>query len=97
MPMPRKPRRLCACGCRRRVSRSNRSRFFSIACHQSTLPREVKQQRGREGGRARVVNFEHRLLEQLAGLPFREAVLRAYYLGRRAAYRAKERMKGRAA
>lgn len=93
MPRPMKRRRLCACGCGRRVTRSDRSRFFSIACYQSTLPLIVKQQRGREGGRARVVNFEHRLLEQLVALPFRDAVLRAYHLGRRAAYR----MKGRAA
>lgn len=53
---------------------------------------------GREGGKARTRNFEGRLLERLAALPFKDAVLTAYRLGRRNGYEAaysRKRRRGR--
>lgn len=71
-----------------------RGRYRQIYCSKACamngindVPPEVRSQRGREGGRARHAGWEHAMLESLRDLPFREAVIRAYLLGRSKGYR----------
>ncbi|MEO8483086.1 MAG: hypothetical protein ABI634_12805 [Acidobacteriota bacterium] len=66
-----------------------------MACWHRLRTAEQRQLAGQKGGAATARSFERRLVRRLLVLDPHEAILRAYHLGRRAAYRAHE--KGRAA
>lgn len=81
---------VCRCGCGNLVKRF-RGKYASRKCHQKMRSADDRRRAGEKGGAATARNFEKRLVEKLKNLEPTEAILRAYYLGRRAAYRRKYR------
>jgi hypothetical protein len=95
----RMTRRTCRCGCGRQWAMTRRDRgFFSPTCAQRARRRRhargpitsaERQAWGREGARTRDIGFRQRLVAQLLPLDREKSILRAYALGRQAAYRRK--------
>lgn len=85
-PAPAPPKR-CLCGCGRALGPRAR-KFATPLCH---FTPEARRQYGREGGKTRAANYNGRLVDALAALSRRDAILEAYARGRRAGYEARDR------
>lgn len=75
----------CPCGCGGPV-KPHRKFAMRTCWHRAVTPAQ-RASWGQQGGKTRVLGLELTLLAQLASLDRNAAILRAYYLGRRAAYR----------
>lgn len=74
----------CPCKCGRLVKPGKR--YATAPCVFRAMSRAKKVRAGRQGGRTRAIGIHQRLLASVATLDRDAAILRAYYLGRRAAY-----------
>lgn len=86
--------RACPCGCGKPVPprRNGRpAKYATQRCWHRARTREQRRLAGERGGTATARSFERRLVNRLLTLDPSEAILRAYYLGRRAAYSQRRR------